>query len=465
MDNKRLVDSALSTSMMVAFAIPEVGPFVGAGIAVVQFLYDLIFPPPPVPPPVPAPPPLTHAELTAALSEVKADVIDAFWKDDADNVTANLLALNKGFEEVWADMQKLKMDGQRFTVMAPDNTAQDWIKDTNAYFDVDAKNGVLTTLRTYRNKLETSSWNDASVTPTQLAERRTRSTGLYCLISSLTISYLKAALMWKWGLELLEAWQWQEYQKRLDHWNQQNAAYQAKNPLSALQAQFPGLNLTPGYAPPEWNKWLNEPGCPVPKLIQEVQDLLDYCVLVPDANGGAGKPGLYTEMRSHWDEYEKLVMTHPGAFEQYMRPYHMEETVVRPSGMLPSYPDYYFFSYQQEAIREGQKLASESETLLEKHALTQVIEQDITRFHDNIEAWRSAAASVNFATYAVVSGDTLIGLAQSNYQDPALANRLFALNSPPLTDAHVLPAGTELKIYVKDALPWAPLPAKPAQKS
>lgn len=463
MNAKQLGDSALSTAMMVAFTVPTVGPFLGAAIAVGQFLFDLTSPPPPAPPP--APPALNHAELTAALNEIKADIIDAIWKNDEDNITGKLLALNKGFQEVWADMQKLQMDGQRFTVMASDDTPQQWIKDTTAYFDVDAQDGVLTKLRNYRNKLESSSLNDPSVTPTQLGERRTRSTGLYCLISSLTISYLKAAFIWKWGLELLEAWQYQEYQKQVDVWNTHNAAYQAKNPLSGIQAQYPGVNLSPGYAPPDWNKWLNKSGCPVPKLIQEVQDLLDYCVLVPDANGGPGTPGLYTEMRSHWDEYEKLVLSHPGAFEQYMRPYHMEETVVRPAGMLPSYPDYYFYTRLQEAIREGQKLASKSATLLEKYALTQVIEKDITQFHDNIEAWRSAAASVNFALYSATATDTLASLAQTHYQDPLLATRLFALNSPPLTDANTLPAGTNLKIYVKDALAWAPLPAKPSQGS
>jgi len=456
MDGKRLGDSAFSTAMMVAFAIPGGAP-AGAAIALFQFLFDLIFPPPP-PPPAPPPPQLTQAELAAALAELKSDIIDAIWQSNADHVTSRILALNQGFHEVWANMKKLQMDGQRYTVMAPDDTTRDWIASTKLYFNVDAANGVLTEVRGYRNDIQNSSLNDGSLTPTQLAEHRTRTTGLYCLVSSLAISYLKAAVVWQWGLELLEAWQYQEYQKKVDHWNQQNAAYQAKNPLSALQAQYPGLNLNPGYAPPEWNKWVNGPGCPVPTLIQEVQGLLDYCVLIPDPNGGPGRPGLYAEMRAHWDEYETLVMSHPGAFELYPRPWHTDTRVINPPGRMASYPDYTGVPPQREAIIEGQKLASAAEILLEKYGLTHVTEKDINQFNDTIGAWRSAAASVNFTVHTVATGDTLLGLA---YQDQTLADRLLALNQPPLTGPGALAVGTQLKIYAKEALPWAPLTVVP----
>ncbi len=437
LNGKRLADAGLSTSMMVAFAIPGGAP-VGAGIAIVQFLFDAlmdIFTPPPVPPP----PPLTQAQLKAALDEIQSDIIDAIWKNDADTITADLLALNKGFTDVWANMKKLKMDGERYTVMAPDSTPKDWIADTKTYFDVDAKDGVLKTLRSYRTKIETSSLNDGSLTPTQVAEHRTRTTGLYCLISSLTISYLKAAIIWKWGLELLEAWQYQQYQKAVDVWNTKNAAYQAKHPLSEIQAQYPGLNLDPHYVPPQWNTWLNEPGCPVPTLIQEVQDILDYCVLIPDSSGGPGQPGLYALYKSRWDEYLKLIDSF--------------DVAVDPNAGMTK-------AQMQLALSNGQKRIKDGGALLYKYSFTHITEPDIILFGKNVDAWRTASADVSFVNYAVVAGDTLIGLAQKTDGDATHVDKLFALNAPPLTDANLLPLGTVLKTYPKGTLQYATLPPK-----
>ncbi len=428
MDAKRLIDSGLNTAMMVSFAVPggaPVGMTLAVGLFVFDLLEDALNPPPP-----PAPP-LTQAELQSSLDALKADVIDAIWKGQADTVVDDLMSLNKGFTDVWSAMGKLQVDGQRYVPMVPDKTTQQWIKNTDAYFDLDATTGVLTRLRAYRHHLTSSSLNDPSLTPLQVAQHRTSSLGIYCLIGSLEAAYLKAAVAWDWGFELLEAWQYQQYQKAVAHWKNQNAAYQAAHPLSALAAQFPGVNLDPTYTPPTWDAWNNEPGCPAPMLKSSVAEMLAYCVTNPAAPAGT-PPGLYTQMKAHWDDFEAQM----AAFD-----------VAPPAGAAIPAAD------MQKAVSQGQLRAKAWDNVVYTYALADVTEDVITQFGQALDLWRATSAAVRFRTQTVVAGDTLASLAKAAYGDPSLASSIFDQNRDQLSDATApLVAGTVLKIYDQDAL-------------
>lgn len=428
MDAKRLIDSGLNTAMMVSFAVPGGAP-VGIALAAALFVFDLLEDA--VNPPPPPAPPLTQAELQNSLDALKADVINAIWKGQADTIVTDLVSLNKGFSEVWAAMQKLQVDGQRYVPLIPDTTTKQWVADTNTYFDLDATTGVLTRLRAYRQSITTSSLNDPSLTPLQVAEHRTSTVGLYCLIGSLEAAYLKAAVAWNWGFELLEAWQYQEYQKAVEHWRKQNAAYQAAHPMSGIVAQFPGVNLDPSYTPPAWNSWINEPGCPVPMLQSAVADMLSYCVTDPAAPAGT-PPGLYTMMKAHWDDFESQM----AAFD-----------VALPAGAAIHAADI------QKAVSQSVRRAPAWDNVVSTYAFADVTEDVIIQFGKAIDLWRATAAAVRFRTQTVAAGDTLASLAKAAYGDASLATTIYDLNRDQLSDpSAALVPGTLLKIYDKDAL-------------
>lgn len=427
MSDQRLFDSALNTIMMVSFAVPGGAP-VGVLSAVAMFLGKLL------PSPPPAPGPVSASQLRAALDDLKSEILNGFWKSETDHNVSTSLALNDGFQDTWANMRKLQVDGQRYVLATTDTTIAQWVQDTERYFDVTDPNGVLTTVRRMRNDLTDTSLLDPSLTAMQVAEHSTRSTGVFCLIGSLSVAYLQAAVAWKWGNELLVAWQYQEYQKDVDHWTSQSAAYQIAHPLSSLQQKYPGLNTSSNYSPPTWNAWVNEPGCPVPELLQEVQTMVEYAVQVPD-DGNGPKPGLYTKMLKDWDDLETKVASY--------------------DAFTPPNAD--AFLYLQNAVATGTARALAWYQLSQRNALGSVTEENLTKFGQCIDAWRAAAAQVSFVTYTVLPGDTLASIAKS--QSAQVIQIRAAKGDPSKTLSDPVTAGVDLKVFTVDALPYLASPA------
>src|SRR5262245_47140630 len=118
-----------------------------------------------------------------------------------------------------------------------------------------------------------SSLNDPSLTPELLAYHRTRTVGLYVLIASLTVAYLKFAVAWGWGKQLLINRQYDQYQNALNYWNSQIAAYQAAHPLSDLKDMYPWVALV--FPVQDWQAWISsEDGQARTILLNEVDDIL-----------------------------------------------------------------------------------------------------------------------------------------------------------------------------------------------
>lgn len=427
-DDRQLLDSALNTMMMVSFTVPGGAP-IGVASAVGLFFLDVLSPQARL---SPAQKPVTQPQLQAAVNQLTADILDGIWKADVDKITSELLAFYTDFDDNWGFMKMMKVDGQRYVLDLTDNTTAGWEASIQKEFsDLDGPTSVLHNLRVFRNTLTLSSLNDPKLTPLQVGEHRTRTIGLYALVGSLAVAYLKAAVAWTWGNELLVAWQYQQYQNAVSYWRQQNAAYQAAHPFSNIANQYPGVNLAPNYSPPDWNKYLNDAGCPVPLLLREVQTMLDYCVTIPPTDDGQpAQPGLYTLMMNHWD-----------AFEQKMTSY---DVPLTPNAGI---------SKQQmaSAVEQGAVRAAEWERTRSQYAVGSVSEQDIAHFGKAIAAWRAAAASVSFTIYVVQPGDTLASIAKAKNHD---ATKIYDTNRDQLSDPTVLPVGTVLKIYQLDAIPY-----------
>lgn len=432
MTDKKLLESSLNTIMMVSFAIPGAAP-AGITAAVGSFLVQLFYPDA-----KPGDPPVTQPQLSKALDSVKTEIIDALWKQEATKTENNLLAFHQGLHDTWANIRQLKVDGPNGMVMATDSTIQGWVDAADKFFVIGppTSGDTLCTLRGYRNTLTNDSLNDSSLTPLQVAEHRTAHTALYSLVASLILAYLKMATVWQWANILLSNQQYAAYKAAIDNWNAQDAAYQKAHPwndlITSLKAAYPKLDYD-HYVPKDWNAWIKDTGCPVPELFAEGQAIKDYCVLVPpDQPGDDPQPGLYTELRNHWDDFDKQMASY--------------DVALTPGQGIT-------IAQMKSAMDLAAQRAVAWDKVCDQYAIGNVTEADILAFGHQVDLWKAVAADVNYTMYTVKAGDTLASIATAKYNDASLAPKIFDNNKDVLPDAQTpLKAGTLLKIFDKDAL-------------
>jgi hypothetical protein len=422
MDNstEALVTSGLNAVTMVTFAIPGGAP-VGIALSAGTFLFEIFFPP--VQPPAH---PVTFSELRAALDSLKTELIDAIWQGKADDINDRVLALFQGFTEVSDAMKKLQVDGKAYVPSATNDTIRYFTAHTYEYFNLQDPNGALTKLRSFRNVLEGHSLNDTELTQTQLAEHKTRTIGLYGLIGCLTTSYLNAAVIWKWGRELLVAYQYQQYQAALAQWKDDNGKDPTAMDRREIARKYPGVSTNPHYKPPAWNDWIKQANCPVPRLIGEVQLMVDYCV------GTDANPGLYTTMNNTLDELEK----HAADGDVALVPNQGITIAQMKLAFLAGAARCNWLSYE-DAL----------------YGLERVAENDIDLFGQAIQVWQTTAAGVSFTTYTVHSWEKTLGDVVSSLppwgprgMPPGYyATYIYAWNKEITYSAQSLASGDELK--------------------
>ena len=448
--------SALNTVLMVGFAVPglklaqeglqttaqskfiarwlgRAGGAAGVGAAIGLFGMDLFeyFNPPQQDPGDSF---VTQADVQAELDDLKADLIDALWKARIDDICAELPALNQGFHDLVDSLQKLKVNGEYFSLVATDDLLENTVADIYSYFDHHNPNGLLTVLRGFRNALEIASSDSGKINALQLLERQTRTIGLYALIGSLSVAYLKAAVMWKWGRELLLSCQYDQYQKDTDFWNDQDATYQDTHPFEDLLDSYDEVVANPLYKPPTWEEWKSQPGCPWQLLLDEVQSLLDYCVVTAPATGGKpARSGLYTKMlKNNLDDMEK----HAADGDDF-----------------PSSTAGIWKQHMKDAFRYGATRVNWLETLQTEYGLEAVSEQDIDNFGKVIALWQATAASVRFTTYTAGPNEMPFDIAKHFYNEVGYAWALLQANpTVALENQFYVPEGSVLKIFDKDAL-------------
>ena len=409
--------SALNTAMMVGFAVPglkaaqataamtemqqmrakwlgRAGSAVGVAAAIGMFGMDLFqyFNPAQVDA---GDMQVTQADLQAALDDLKADLINALWKARIDDISDELPALNQGFHDLVDNLKKLAINGDSFTLTASDDLLEDLVSDIYSYFNVHDPNGVLTVLRGFRNALQLTSTDASKITSLQLLQHQTKTIGLYSLVGSLSVAYLKAAVMWKWGRELLLFYQHVQYQADVDFWNDQDAAYQDAHPFEDLLEKYDEIVANPLYKSPEWDDWKSQPGCPWQLLLDEVQSLLDYSETVPAAGGKPAQEGLYTRMSKHLDDMEKRATD--------------GDVILTPGAGIT-------VQQMKDAFLGGATRANWMETLETEYGLSSVTEEDIDNFGRAIGLWKATAASVKYKTYTTVNSlEDLGNIAQKFY--------------------------------------------------
>jgi len=443
-DTRTLLHGGLNAAMMAAFQSEEGKP-IGMGLAVLMGFIEVMFPKHSDPVKDPA---ATPRDVEEALNGMAQNVINAIWQKRAADVKTSINALTSEFYNEWSGLTGVPdpktgvlkggvhIDTTQFIMADAKGQPLDsqTVSDYYSYFNFFEPAGALTLLRQYRNTLQISSLNDQSLTSVQVADHQTQNIGLYGLIGSLTAAYLHASVAWIWGRELLKAWQYSEFQKALEDWNTQGQPY----PYSQLLQKFPGVNDNPYYQPVDWNSFIDLPGSPVHLLINEVQDMLDFCVTVPGQNGQPDQPGLYTSMVADWDLFDTTIAGYDVTFK----------ASVTKADMIAM-------------VEQGTDRSGKWHTLDAQYTrLANVTEDNLSLFGQVIDQWRAMAATVRFKVYVTVAGDTLETVCDTFYGDrkylydlvwankKAWWNRSFPKKPWPLD------AGMILKIFEVDALPY-----------
>lgn len=431
------IQGGLNAAMMAAFSVPEgklvmglfKGSSVGVGLAVGMGAFDVLFPL--LFPEDPAPPALTTGDLDDALDKLKNELLDAIWLSKADDAVDRVSAR---YDELVRHLNKIKgftISKDTYSFVHDPSTDADR-QDLNNYFSDTL--GPLNELQRIRKAISLDSFNDANVTNGQVLQHRTTTLGLYGMIASTTVVYLKSAVAWDWGNELLGAQSYAQYKKDSDWWN--NASQQdrddnpKRNPDTIYGPYKPGIST----AAPSWEDWAKRSGGWVENLTKEIEEILEYCEGTPAAGSTPAKPGMFTGI---CDAYEKL-----------------DNTIAT---QLPVANGVDAMMMKMEGSTFAPMRIQAWETALAGDGLRGLTEPDLDGFAHMIRLWKAARASVKWREYETVAGDTLAKIAASVYKDATLAQRIADTNQgvlkSPVNVNGVLDTGTVLHIYDKEVLP------------
>ena len=510
-DPTRLMDMAANTAILGAFACEaaEIAVLIGAA----QFVLDMVCPAAQAPTQLA---PVTDAYLSAALDELKSEITDAMWKVQLKVHTDAVLHANSAYWGYLKQFQQMGID--------TDPQSDD---ELDAYFRTGkSQEYPLVALDNARLYITTDAAADADLTPLQVAEHYTKTIGLYALIGSTMIAFLKTSVAWRRARAMFPYLQYAKYQDALAKYEKQDPQHQHPEWKPATVADPNASGKDPL---PDWQNWISKEESGVPKLIEAVNTLVGYSDGTAATLTAPATTGLQVEMAQHWkktidniwNRLQKVVVApqnprgiyyisgvkDPGPFwvvdTEAGRPY-KEYTVtagdtlnsIRASQWALASPgatfdpaDLFFMNLDvfdglmtgfssidavlqnpnflkpgmvlrvpaphevppysrdladaQCSCRTGALLAYEWENSMDRFALSDITEADITDFGSTIQLWKRARASVQFTPYTVVAGDTLLTIAKG---DAVLADKIYKFNSDTLNNPNVLSAGQVINI-------------------
>lgn len=455
-NGRALLHGALSTSMMAAFShhVQGVkfgpGQKIGIAITLVIGILDAFFP---NQAPVDTDPVATKKDVEDALNNLAQGAIDAEWWANIQLIQSNILAQTTGFYNVWDDLSNnVKVTPNGILQVSSTNLQlEDFIREKYKYLNAYDPTQLLTVLRQARYALESTSLNDQSLTSLQIAQHQTLTLGLYATIGSLTVAYLNAGILWAWARESQMAWEYQSYQAELADWNNKG-----QPPLpQSLEDRYKEVNANSGFQPLTWNDFVATPGSQVKLLIDEIKDMLNFCVGVP------GQEGLYTGRWKDLTDIDTKVASY--------------DVPLPPTGTITK-------ADMIQAVTQGAARSGQWQTLATQNArLAAVSEEDLVSFSRILETWKAISASVRFKVYTVKQPwEYLDDIAKAFYGDPNFDVPLFDANSDTLDYSKVYPpppphkgpvgpfgddqddaprggrlyGGTLIKLFEVDALPY-----------
>ena len=418
-DPKRIADAALQTAIMGSFAVPGAGPVIAAGLGVFQFLFDLFYPQAPADPRNAA---ATKADLGQAIADLEKALIDDLWTDRIDGIKPEVLQANEDFMNRWADMAKLGLNSVTPDPSVPADQYAVGTSDPSlntildAYFNVGLPNAVPSTIGADIKKLTLSESSDDKLDPIQVLHHRTRTTGLYCLMGSLLVSYYKALVIWGWSKKVLNHQAYLAYAASNQYWHKQNTVYQQNH----AEPSWPLAQGETYPVEPNWQAFVATGSSQMTEMLQAVDGLLLYSDYKGDGSilnddGSPNKtPGLYTQMIRNWYDRPQKIAQRLAKFSiqtdgtQYW--YLDAEDGSTSTGV--SQKEHAEF---QMAAKQGALMASLWAYWGQVYGLDGVEETDLIQFAQVIKAWKQTRVTVNFKVHKLLAGDTLQSVSKIHY--------------------------------------------------
>jgi LysM repeat protein len=279
---KNLMDMAANTAILGAFACeaPEAAALIGA----VQFAMDMVCPE------VQSPTqfkPVDDAYLSAALNDLKSEITDAMWLLQMKVHTDAVLHASSAYWGYLKQFQQMGIDTD------PNSDAE-----LDAYFRTEkSQEYPLVVLDTARLYITTDSTIDKDLTPLQKAEHYTKTIGLYALIGSAMIAFLKTSVAWRRACLMFPYVQYARYPDAVAKYEKLDPNHQHPEWKPA-----PVANPNPtGKNPlPSWGDWIQKEESGVPKLIETVNTLVGYAEGTPATATAPATTGLQADMAQHW---------------------------------------------------------------------------------------------------------------------------------------------------------------------
>ncbi|HEY4359999.1 MAG TPA: LysM peptidoglycan-binding domain-containing protein [Bryobacteraceae bacterium] len=386
---KNLMDMAFNTAILGAFACeaPEIAFLAG----VAQFVIDLAWPGAQTPTQCA---PVDHAYLTAAIDDLRSEITDAIWNAALDTHTQLVIHHNDNYWSFLKEFQQMGVDTD------PQSDGK-----LDAYFTLETSQEYpLKDLDLARLFLSMDSANDAALTPLQLAEHYTNNIGLYGLIGSTMLTYLKTCVAWNRARLAFPYVQYEKYKLAKAKWDALTAKQQQDHPeLDPAPVANPNPN---GKTPfQEWAKWTQREESGVPKLVETANTLIEYAEGKPATPAGAATKGLQVEMLEHWNAALANIQAR------------LDKVKV-----LPPVPD---------DDDDGYGYGFGVDPDFDWDPPYWIVDDQL---------------NYPYVKYTVQTGDTLAAIAQSQLQNSSRWPEIYHLNSDAISDSNVISAGQVLRI-------------------
>ncbi|MDP9049819.1 MAG: LysM peptidoglycan-binding domain-containing protein, partial [Acidobacteriota bacterium] len=333
------------------------------------------------------------------LDNAKQDLIDAFdasldkakIKADSSDLFMRIHNLCENFEQ----MTKLKIDAKGYEFIK-DSSGTDYVAKATDYYNWLDPKSAYDQAQVFMN--------DLAASPTSASKKF----GLYSLIGSLMVSYLKCSVTWNWGKEVRASLLYHDYWLEEEKWMAKSAAHRAAYP--AEEPIKPDTSLSNPL--PSWQDWREEPRVPVHTLVEVVNSLIAECE-------GDGK---YAKLKANWEDrnlqvfapYSQITLKDDGNKNFWVEDSESGTKTDPSSGDAT-------MQWAMLDLMIGSKVAYYWQKFTDLYDLDGVKKEDIDKFYETVDTWKKVRDTMLFRTATVdpanatMPGSTLIDVARTYF--------------------------------------------------
>jgi len=315
--------------------------------------------------------------------------------------------------------------------------------DCHAYFDTNNPASPYSTLQAERKNITIGGTGDLTA-----MDHAAKTLELYGLIASLTLTYLKVAVMWQWSEYLLPYIQYDKYVAAKAKWDLDNK--RSHGAVAKTHPEWAPVPVAKPASPRElWQNWTGRNTTAiVGTFLSEVKDILKYIEGTPSKTP---PDGLLPVFKANWD---KRAATVSALLQQItIQPVVYSGTtyyVVQDN--QNSYTSKYFSSGRADVAlkgRAGALLAYHWHDLSVSGALEGLEPGDLDKFQIMVDAWKEARQTVLFKEYSATGGETMAALAATYTTNKFTTDQLIQIivkANPGLKSYSVLTKDQRVKL-------------------